>query len=319
MKICYNNENNFGTQVQLEKNVPKTKKMELVVPNYFCPPVKMDLIWGKLLLNYLAQSDLFRIQYHDFSPIYCLKGHNFTPFYCQNKLCFIDEWDYSHPTSQINDQFFRDNPDYQNLSIVFKIQYCRSDEPFYAQLKKKYGIQVLPFFMFPSYYIEPSSFLWQNTKHPYLALYSGRVWRHRAKWEDYMGQREDCIRVIETPGASQINHHSKMVSKDDYLECLKLVKWGLILSGKGCGSKNRREPEYTSLGMPLALNYEPVYPFPFVKNVHYVKLEKPEDLEKLKNIDPMPYHQKSVELYRNYFSPEGMAKSFVRLFGSLFA
>jgi len=91
LKICYNNENNFGTQVQLEKNVPKTKKMELVVPNYFCPPVKMDLIWGKLLLNYLAQSDLFRIQYHDFSPIYCLKGHNFTPFYCQNKLCFIDE------------------------------------------------------------------------------------------------------------------------------------------------------------------------------------------------------------------------------------
>ena len=60
--------------------------------------------------------------------------------------------------------------------------------------------------------------------------------------------------------------------------------------------KNRREPEYTSCGMPLALGgYKPNYGFEFKEGIHYFYIDKPEDIEKLKDIDPRPYSEASKQ------------------------
>jgi hypothetical protein len=37
---------------------------------------------------------------------------------------------------------------------------------------------------------------------------------------------------------------------------------------------------------------------------HYYHIKNLDDLEKLKYIDPMPYHEKSVELWNNYLRPD---------------
>ncbi|GAH15741.1 unnamed protein product, partial [marine sediment metagenome] len=46
---------------------------------------------------------------------------------------------------------------------------------------------------------------------------------------------------------------------------------------------------------------------------HYVYIKEPEHLLKLKDIDPIPYHEASVETYEKYFSAKGSSRVFVEL------
>jgi hypothetical protein len=56
--------------------------------------------------------------------------------------------------------------------------------------------------------------------------------------------------------------------------------------------------------MPLAMNYEPKYPFPFEPGTHYHKIDKPEDLLTLKSVNPIRYGNQSRILWNNYFRPD---------------
>jgi hypothetical protein len=57
----------------------------------------------------------------------------------------------------------------------------------------------------------------------------------------------------------------------------------------------------------MALNYCPVYPFSFEKDVHYKYLDNPNDLLSLKYIDPKPFNYRSKQLWNDYFRPDKAA------------
>ena len=127
---------------------------------------------------------------------------------------------------------------------------------------------------------------------------------------------------VDDPSSSEFSIKSKRSNAIDenlYFDLLKQTKWGLILKGKGEAGKNRREMEYASYGMPLALNYKPIYPFEFEPNKHYFYLEKIEDLNKLKEINPMPFAKQSTDMYKKYFCFESIPNNFLKFFGNLFA
>ncbi len=67
--------------------------------------------------------------------------------------------------------------------------------------------------------------------------------------------------------------------------------------------------------MPLALNYQPEFHFPFEPNKHYVYLKHPEDLEKLADLDPRPYAEASRELWETRFKPTAMARDVIAMLG----
>lgn len=86
-----------------------------------------------------------------------------------------------------------------------------------------------------------------------------------------------------------------------YANSLKSSKFGVILSIRR--DKNTREYEFISNFIPMALNYQPVYKFPFEPNVHYYYMENPDSLLDLEGINAIPYHTRSVQLWENYFKP----------------
>ena len=42
-------------------------------------------------------------------------------------------------------------------------------------------------------------------------------------------------------------------------------------------------------------------------------MENSEDLDKLRDIDPRPYAEKSKQIYRNYFSSKGASELFIKI------
>ena len=159
-----------------------------------------------------------------------------------------------------------------------------------------------------TFYLE--NFQWNandNHKHDYII--TGKPWRHRVPWIRF------AENIIAGPNNINIGHGAGDASQPHenlgFYEMLKECKWGLILNGRGCGAKNRREVEFSSLGMPLALNYVPKYPFDFVPNKDFVLLKSPEDLLSLKDIDPEPFAERSKYIYSQFFSPSyGVYNSF---------
>lgn len=250
-------------------------------------------MWGKYLLHLLSLNDnvsVFRDMSLSTIPVF--KSKNLIPFKLDDFPFFIDDWDYSYPTSYL------DNPKVlypylkNNLPpTILKIQYSSNHKEKYDNLYNKYNIKVLPFIIFPNRYFNLGFDKWDSNKqHKYLCFHTGRQWRERSRWINYLKNN-----ISEIP---QIN--TKLTTQE-YQSLLLDTKWGLVLKGKGIG-KNRREIEYMSIGMPLVLNYKPEYPFPYNANEHYVYLEKPKDIEKLKDIDPEPYAKKSLDIYNRYYN-----------------
>lgn len=106
----------------------------------------------------------------------------------------------------------------------------------------------------------------------------------------------------------------------DYFNILNLCKFGVSLSGIGRGGKCYRETEYMIMGFPLVLNYEPIYPFDFNENIHYLRINKAEDLRKLEflNIDEIEKFSKySFEIGNKYLKPLPMLKLAEELISSI--
>jgi hypothetical protein len=96
------------------------------------------------------------------------------------------------------------------------------------------------------------------------------------------------------------------IPQDEYCKHLIKSKWGVILSIRN--EKNTREYEFISCNMPLALNYDPYYEFPFNPGEHYFKIENPDSLGLLNSTDVSKYHKASIDLWDNYFRPDKAVK-----------
>lgn len=248
--------------------------------------------WGKNLL-YLLSTDpkISRTINRSLPGIPAFKGCHLIPFKMNDKPFFIDDWDYHYPTSSIINSNIPDCYLQDTKPTILKVQYHSNHQDIYNKIYDKHHIKVLPFIIFPSKVFNLEFGNWTNhTNHDYLCFHTGRVWKERHKWVKYLKESNN----LKIP---QIGNQSIR----DYEQLLLKTKWGLILKGKGVG-KNRREVEYMSIGMPLALNYKPEYPFPYNPNEHYVYLEKPSDISNLVDIDPQPYAEKSIEIYNKYYS-----------------
>jgi hypothetical protein len=105
----------------------------------------------------------------------------------------------------------------------------------------------------------------------------------------------------------------KKLPSEDFLSfSVNKQLWGVNLKGHGRGRKCYRESEYMCMGVPLALNYKPIYPFPFEPDVHYIYLRRKEDILKLKDIDPEPFAKISKEIGNKYIKHEGFLDLMLR-------
>jgi len=274
--------------------------------------------WTERAIYKLVESNLFDIKHEPFPEIDLKpivgKRHEFIGFFKFNDILLaLDSWDGSQPTYMLAD-WFKDHEFYSKTKIIFKIQY-RSSVTIreFDEFTAKTGIPITNWTMFHSLTFPLEYFKWNKNKdHKYLTYISGK---RRQDWMDlYQGSKE--VATFDNCGLIRVPKGRAKIMADDFLEIVKDCKWGLSLKGKRIGNldcKNRREVEYSSAGMPLALNYIPEYPFPFEKDKHYVYIEKPEDLMKLKDIDPIPYAEAAWETYQKYFSAIGSSKLFVEI------
>lgn len=259
-------------------------------------------MWAKYLLYLLSTNpNIKTVRDPSLQHMPVAKSKNLTPFKLDDKYFFIDDWDYCYPTSYLNDikipEIFSNS---EPPLTILKIQYDMNDKEKYDRLYQNHKIKVLPFIIFPNRYFNLGFGNWRADGHEYICWHTGRIWRNRWPWVNFLNSCGFNMPVIENGFADNRG----------YEDILLKTKWGLILKGKGVG-KNRREVEYMSIGMPLALNYKPCYPFEYNANEHYVYLEKPEDIAKLNDIDPEPYANKSLEIYNKYYSiHNGLYNSF---------
>ena len=261
--------------------------------------------WPRAVCQHLFKSNQFKIELHDINPsdTGAFKSHMSSLIKLDDKWALIDTWDNPNPTLELYQKgHFQNTFPFNKLSIIFKIQY--KPKPIFNEIAGATGIPIMPLSMFAHRDFPLEAFEWQmeNHKHVISHFRLGPRLGKRLKWlSPYYDKKK-----------FNIYSHKNDFEFEDYIETLADTRWGLILGGKGqLDRKNRREVEFTSLGMPLAMNYIPYYKFKMIPNRDFVYLEKPEDIYNLKYIDPYPFAQRSKYLYENYFSPKGMASLLV--------
>lgn len=109
--------------------------------------------------------------------------------------------------------------------------------------------------------------------------WSGRAWGPKQGRLPYLEALEgqEWADIERTTGQAT----SRGLDWPDYCRRMGTWDWALILSGPGSSPAmaNRREHECAALGIPMLLNYEPVYYVRLEANEHYVKVETPEQIE----------------------------------------
>ena len=260
-------------------------------------------IWAKNLLYKFSLNSQVTVNITNEFPHIPVKKHvKLIPFKINEKVFLIDEWDYGYPSTNLADYcvipeyYLREKP------TILKIQYHVSYKPSYDELYSKYGMLTYPFTMFPSQWFPLEYFKYNFDDKKYMFSFSGRRWKGRFRWLNEI-IKMDNVYVCDQNDETNV-----------YLDIMKNMRWGLCLQGKGAGGQNRREVEYSSLRLPLALNYKPTYAFDFVPNVDYIYLENPSDLYKLKDIDTKPFSERSYEIYQKYFSNQGIFNCFIEAY-----
>jgi len=193
---------------------------------------------------------------------------------------------------------------FEDIDFYFPLQFCSGKTEHYKYISEKSGIKIFPLIYGTSGLFPIGQFNWRKTNHKYLAHFGfglNKVQRHRKKW---------------VAKAKQNGHYIvKYMSGKKFSETLKDCRWGVSLKGAGFQDDGKcyREAEFLSCGMPLALNYQPTYAFPFFPNVHYLYLDNPGKLDSLGDIDPEPFANRSKTLWKSYYCP----KTFTNLFLSI--
>lgn len=289
--------------------------------------------WNQTLLDYLEQSGVFAIEEESFPVVKVgRRWRNWNLMRLNGELIGLDTWD----TNSVLDVYqstghFGGHPGgaFNRVRLILKIN-ARRNDPWLAEFTATTGIPVTPWTMFPYANFPVGSIAWGGCEngHKYAANLTGKNTRNsRPRWVRAArdinnriigraiaaGERCDGTFYIAATDAS--GHPVHWESMENYLSILRDCRWGVCLPGTG--DKTRREPEFLSCGFPLALCYQPNYPFPFVANEHYLWLEKPKDLRRLVagkwEADPAKFASVSRGLWEEYFSPAGMANLLLNL------
>jgi len=283
-------------------------KPRLVLP---CDDAKHFASWNCTMHRMLAESGLFEVMYADLPRLpkraVGRVTQNLSTFRISGTLVALDTWDTNSPTdSAFLNGHFQPGAALGDVRVVLKIQW--QPDRFWKAFTNEIMIPVLPWTVFPSREFPLGAFAYDaRANHVYTGSITGVMRYGRGPFRDLVADEPDF--------------YARLGSKDDsiaeYVNILRTCRWGISLKGKrGTDGKNRREVEFASCGMPLALNYEPHYPFPFEAGQDYVLLKEPTDLLTLREIDPHPFAVASREVYEQFFSPAGMARLMLDLVGS---
>lgn len=187
---------------------------------------------------------------------------------------------------------------YLKAKLGIKIDACLVWDREEEISKELSGVPCYPLLNFPVFTELVEFCKWEEERHDALTMFSSGCHSmtnmKREKWHHFMNSMPDTINFkVKAP-------------LEQYMQAIRRMTWGLIISIHNF--KNTREYEFSSCGIPLAMNYQPRYPFPFEPGVHYVKLETPEDLLKLRDINPKPYHEASRYLWNECLCPSAMVR-----------
>lgn len=222
-------------------------------------------------------------------------------FKINNTICLLDADD----RSAISEKYIRNNWHiFSDVNFIFIFQYCYSKSLTYFNIKNKMGIDIYPLVYGVTRNFPVEKFQWENKIHKYIANFAFTISRnrqHRRRWVEYVANDADFF--------------TDFIKGPKYAEMLQEMKWGVSIKGTGVDQDGKcfREAEFMSLGMPLALNYMPCYPFPFYPNTHYLYMKNVEDIDLLKKTDPAEYAQKSKYTWNKYFSPYGLSRLLINI------
>jgi hypothetical protein len=273
--------------------------------------------WNYTLCKMLAKSGMFEIekrkvsskanpfdQYFPYPNTRGARNNLWTPMELDGCLIGLDTWDTLGPTSVFEDVgYFQEGKVCNKFDHIIKIQYHKC--PYWDDFTKRTGKTasgwtVMPTHDFP---LENPPFQWKYKNHKYVTSLTGR--------NNRFGRQPYVDWCAKNKGYYTKPDYKSTDPRDEYFKILDECKWGLILSGRRGAFKNRREVEFSCFGMPMVLNYVPEYSFPMEPGRHFVLINNPHDLEKLKDIDPRPYAEASKELWNDRFSSQGMAKTLI--------
>jgi len=263
--------------------------------------------WNWTLCKMLADSGVFEVSEFNF-PYKNLPGvrnGNWCTIEVNGVRVGLDTWDTWDPScNYLSNGLFK--AELKDIKLILKIQYYKC-EYWDKTFPEKSGIKVIPWTVMPCHHFELGKIKWQNKKHKYTGSITGRNNRFgRQPWVNEASKHADFYTKTDYVSTDP---------QDDFFGILSECKWGIILKGKtrNHDGKNRREIEFTSLNIPLAMTYVPTYPFEMAPGKHFVLMKEPTDLLKLRDIDPLPYVEASKQLYNDYFSPVGMSKLLIKL------
>lgn len=263
------------------------------------PALECVGVWNRTLLASLIQSGFFEVRYADF-PMFRLgrRWRCLNLLRVNGHLVLLDTWDRSVTLGQfLRAGVFREA--LANVKLVLRIN-KRADDLFVKQFFSETGIPVSAWTMFPDSQFPLEQFSWRPAGHEWQANLTGCNRRcGRGRW----------VKSAQKLGGFYIA--SERESHAQYALSLQNCRWGVCLNGMG--DKTRREPEFASCGMPLALNYRPHYPFRFEPGLDFLFLETPADLVRLNDTDPAPFAARSRALWAERFSPRGMASTLLEL------
>lgn len=268
--------------------------------------------WNWTLTRMLVKSKMFNIKTTIFphKSIIGARNSNWSQMILDNIHIGLDTWDTYSPSSNYYDsKYFDKDGIYEKIDLLIKIQYYQCN--YWSAFTENTKIPVKPWVVMPTKDFPLESFQWKNKNHKWITTVTGKNCRFKREvWTDWCKNYSDYY----SSGSYIVND-----TLNDYVNRLQNCKWGTILKGKtkNHDGKNRRECEFTSCGMPLAMNYIPSYPFEMKPGTHFVLLNNPEELALLRDIDPKPYAQASRQLYYDHFSAYGAAKTLINLIGEL--
>lgn len=260
----------------------------------------------QVLKRNIVESGIFNVNYDRLllAPAkYWRKEEGFSVAILDGSKIVIDaNGDCSNLLTMYQDGLFE--TDFKYTEMIVKTQY--QPHEFYDELRSR-GIKVVSWVMWSTLNFPLESFKWTYGISIYTASCAGGPNSNR-RWG-----RPPFIEWCK----NQPDFHCDRQPVERFAKTIQKCKWGLILQGGNrgnCDGKNTREVEFASCGMPLALNYIPHYEYEFEPDVHFLYIEKPEDLARLRTEDPRPYAEKSRELWENYLKPEAAAKHLLKLF-----
>jgi hypothetical protein len=164
----------------------------------------------------------------------------------------------------------------------------------------------------------------QGTKR-YKVGWSGCVWSKRRRMLDALGKypwmfiRDNWTnnhRAGEGPNRRQFIG----LSYDEYVSEVSSWLWGLVLYGRGSnrkGAGNQREHEFSALGIPMILNYQPCYYEPMVPGKHFMYARAAHKVVDMLNETSEEYAKEiaheAYQYWKLTMSPEGICSLFKRI------